>query len=70
MQELKVVSLRVCPSCGSHGKAENTDYDCPSCGTGFCSECYKTDTNGTGDYVFCPSCGTKLNFPAALRAHA
>ena len=61
-RELIVVAPRECPRCKARAGTDNCDYDCPSCGHSFCSQCYKTNPEGPGDYVFCPKCGTKLFF--------
>ena len=66
--ELLVVSPRSCPNCGAPVGRFNCDYDCPMCKKSFCSCCYKTDTGGPGNYVFCPGCNEKLFFPSTLTA--
>ena len=66
-QELIIVPPRECPKCTARAGTWNCDYRCPACDCGFCSQCYKTDPSGPGDYVFCPVCGTKLFFPDALQ---
>ncbi|MBI2984065.1 MAG: hypothetical protein HYY50_00310 [Candidatus Kerfeldbacteria bacterium] len=63
---LIVVKPRPCPHCKAPAGYGDTDYRCPSCGQGFCSLCYKTDPDGPGDYVFCPSCKATLYFPITL----
>lgn len=68
-QVLIVVDPRDCPSCGDLAGRENCDYDCPECSYEFCSRCYETDPEGSGDYVFCPGCHTKLYFPIPLKDH-
>ncbi|MBU2563996.1 hypothetical protein KKA23_00205 [Patescibacteria group bacterium] len=64
MSSLIIVSPRICPSCNSiSGMSRGSDYDCPFCRKSFCSHCYKTDPQGSGNYVFCPHCNKKLYFP-------
>lgn len=66
-KELIVVSPRKCPKCKSEKKSvESCDYNCPSCGKGFCIECCVMDVKGPGDYVLCPHCKEKLYFPKKL----
>lgn len=69
-KELIVVAPRDCPNCGSEtAGVENCDYNCSVCGKKFCSHCYKSDPEGSGDYVFCPACGAKLYFPEETQNH-
>jgi len=61
--ELIVVSQRVCPNCSWQPSKEGNNYECPKCGKGFCSQCYKIVIEGDGSFVKCPLCGQVLYFP-------
>lgn len=60
---LKVLFPGICPTCESPSGTVGCDYSCPECRSRFCSQCYRTDQEGDGTYVFCPHCKTKLFFP-------